>query len=52
MGKVIIFKDHVAKGDVLTVGQHIAMFHYVKWKIAGFRQAAAEKRKRQEASPE
>ena len=52
MGKVISFKDHVVKEDGLTVGQHIAMYHYAKWKIAGFRQAAAEKRKRQEGSQE
>ncbi len=52
MGKVISFKDHVVKGDCLTVGQHIAMYHYAKWKGEQYRRAFAEKRKRQEASPE
>ncbi len=32
MGKLIKLADHYIKADDETVGQKIAMYHYLKWK--------------------
>ena len=52
MGKVIKLKDHFLQDLEMTVGQRIAMYHYIKWKGVQWRRwIAAQKAESESKKP-